>query len=117
MATMEYKGYIAQIDFDEEAMFFHGQVINLRDVITFQGRSAEELYQAFTDSVEDYLEFCAERGEAPEKPFSGKFVLRMSSEVHRSIATAAAREGKSLNAWAKAVLERAAEMTVTKPVR
>lgn len=112
MATMEYNGYIAQIDFDDEAMSFHGQVVNLRDVITFQGTSAEELRQAFADSVEDYLEFCTERGETPEKPFSGRFILRVSPEVHRSIAIAAVREGKSLNAWAKEVLERAAESTV-----
>ena len=106
---LRYKGYIAQIDFDEEADLFHGQVINLRDVITFQGRSVDELRQALADSVEDYLELCAERGEAPEKPFSGKFVLRMRPQVHRSIVVAAASEGKSLNAWAKDVLENAAK--------
>jgi len=84
MATMQYKGYMAQIDVDEEADLFHGQVVNLRDVITFQGRSVEELRQAFADSVEDYLEFCAERGEAPEEPPSGRFVRRMPPEVDRS---------------------------------
>ena len=110
---LRYKEYIAEIDFDEEADLFHGQVINLRDVITFQGRCIDELRQALADSVEDYLEFCAERGEAPEKPFSGKFVLRVRPEVHRSIVIAAARERKSLNAWAKDVLEAAAKVAVS----
>ena len=109
---MKYKGYIGRIDFDEDADLFHGQVINLRDVITFQGRSVDELRQALADSVQDYLEFCAERGEAAEKPFSGKFILRVPPESHRSMAIAAARQQKSLNAWAKEVLERAAKGAV-----
>lgn len=65
---MHHKGYEATIALDEDAGIFHGEVINLRDVITFQGSSAAELKQDFADSVEDYLAFCAERGEEPEKP-------------------------------------------------
>ena len=65
---MEYKGYLARAEFDDEADIFHGQVINIRDVVTFQGRSVDELCQAFEDSVQDYLAFCAERGEEPESP-------------------------------------------------
>ncbi len=61
MDTIGYKGYIGKIDFDEEAHVFHGQVINLRDVVTFQGRSIEELHRALADSVDDYLEFCSDR--------------------------------------------------------
>jgi predicted HicB family RNase H-like nuclease len=60
---MEYKGYIGIVEFDDEAGIFHGEVINLRDVITFQGESVQELRQAFQDSVDDYLAFCAERNE------------------------------------------------------
>ena len=109
MFVMHYKGYIGQVEFDEEADLFHGEVANLRDVITFQGRSVDELHDAFAESVEDYLEFCAERGETPEKPLSGKFVLRVPPKLHQHIADAAAREGKSLNAWARDVLEWASE--------
>jgi predicted HicB family RNase H-like nuclease len=100
---MTYKGYQARVDLDEEAGVFHGEVINTRDVITFQGASVDELKQAFEDSVDDYLEFCASRGEDPDKPYSGKFLLRVPPEVHRQIMTEARREGKSLNAY---VLEK-----------
>ncbi len=62
---MTYKGYQARVALDEEAGVFHGEVINIRDVITFQGSSAEELQQAFEDSVDDYLEFCASQGNSP----------------------------------------------------
>lgn len=59
---MEYKGYFARVEFDDEANIFHGEVINFRDVITFEGQSVDELRKAFIDSVEDYLEFCAQPG-------------------------------------------------------
>ena len=68
---MQYKGYTGKVEYDDEAGIFHGEVINTRDVITFQGRSVVELREAFRDSVEDYLAFCAERDEEPEKPFPG----------------------------------------------
>ncbi len=61
---MEYKGYMGRVEFDAEAELFHGEVINTRDVITFQGRSVDELKQAFEESVDDYLAFCKSRGEA-----------------------------------------------------
>ena len=66
---IDYKGYVAHIEFDNEANLFHGEVIAMRDVITFQGQSASELWQAFEDSIEDYFAFCAERGEQPEQPY------------------------------------------------
>ena len=70
---MEYKGYLSHVEFDDEADIFHGEVINIRDVITFQGKSVDELRQAFEDSVEDYLDFCAEREEEPDKPLFRTF--------------------------------------------
>lgn len=67
--TMRYKGYEGVVTLDEEAGIFYGQVINMRDVITFQGASPEECRQAFRGSVNDYLKFCRERGEEPAEPF------------------------------------------------
>lgn len=96
---LSYKHYIAHVEFDDEADIFHGEVINTRDVITFQGATVKELKRAFKDSVEDYLTFCAERNETPERPFSGKFNLRLNPELHREAYIAAKRTGKSLNQW------------------
>lgn len=96
---MEYRGYVAHVEYDDEAGIFHGEVINLRDVITFQGQSVAELRRALRDSVDDYLDFCASRGEEPEKPFSGKFSLRIDPELHRRLAVRAQAERKSLNSW------------------
>jgi predicted HicB family RNase H-like nuclease len=106
---MEYKGYIGKVEIDEEAGILHGEIINIRDVVTFEGQTVEESQQAFHDSVEDYLAFCAERGEEPEKPFSGKFVVRLPVEVHRKAYIKAKLAGKSLNSWVAEVLETAAQ--------
>lgn len=107
MSTMNYKGYEAIIEFDQDAEIFHGEVVNLRDVVTFQGASAAELKQALAESIEDYLAFCAARGESPDKPFSGQFVVRAEPELHRALSSAARREGVSLNRWVNSALERA----------
>lgn len=96
---LRYKGYHGNVAFDEEAGLFHGEVVDLRDVITFQGKSVDELQQAFQDSVDDYLDFCQQRGEDPDKPFTGRLMLRLPTEVHRSVYVRAKREGKSLNEY------------------
>ncbi len=106
---MTYKGYLAQIVFDEQANFFHGEVVNIRDVVTFQGQSVEELRQAFADSVEDYLAFCAARGETPDQPFSGRFTVRLSPEQHRQVLRAAAKAGKDVTQWVAEALAQAVE--------
>jgi predicted HicB family RNase H-like nuclease len=105
---MQYKGFSGQVSFDEDQDLFHGEVVGIRDVITFQGRSVDELRKAFEESVDDYLDFCRERGESPEKPFSGKFALRLSPELHRRLAMMAAGSGQSLNAWIASRLENEA---------
>lgn len=107
MSMMHYKGYEASVEFDEDAEVFHGEVLNLRDVITFQASTARDLKKAFADSVEDYLDFCRSRGEEPEKPFSGQFVVRTEPVLHKAVSLAAKREGMSLNKWVTAALERA----------
>jgi len=104
---MEFKGYLGKVEFDDEAGVFHGEVVNTRDVITFQGVTVDELTEAFRDSVNDYLEFCSSRGELPDKPFSGQFVARIPPDLHREVSMAAASAGQSLNAWVAATLESA----------
>jgi len=104
---MEHKGYKAHIEFDNGDDILHGRVINTRDVITFEGTSVDQLRRAFIDSVEDYLEFCAASGEDPEKPFSGRFQVRIPAELHRRIHAAARLERQSLNQYVTWVLDAA----------
>ena len=102
---MEYKGYIGKVEIDEEVGILYGEVINVRDVITFEGRSVDEIQKAFQESVDDYLDFCVQRKESPEKPFSGKFVVRLPAELHRKAYIQAKLADKSLNGWVTDVLE------------
>ncbi len=104
---MEYKGYLGLVEYDDEAGILHGEVINLRDVITFQGETVQELRGAFQESVDDYLAFCAERGEEPERPYSGTFTVRIPPVLHRDIAFQARMRNKSLNSWVADLLETA----------
>ena len=94
---LTYKSYTGHVEFDDEAGLFHGEVLDTRDVITFQGRSVDEIEAAFRESVDDYLAFCAERGEEPDKPFSGRLMLRLPKDLHRDVFVSARRSGKSLN--------------------
>ena len=103
---MEYKGYATKVEFDDEAEIFHGEVIGIKDVVTFQGKTAKEIKKAFRESVDDYLAFCKDRGEAPDKPFTGKFVVRISPELHRKIYMSAKLSNESINAWLNEKLDR-----------
>lgn len=102
---MKYKGYTGLVEFDEDAKIFHGEVIGLRDVVTFQGRSVAELEKAMADSVEYYVAWCAERNKQPEKLFSGKLMVRTTPELHSRAAIAAARVGLSLNKYIEKAIE------------
>lgn len=106
--TLAYKGYSAgPIEFDDEQELFAGSVVGLRDVVTFAGRTPEELKAAFRESIDDYLAFCAEKGREPDRPFSGKFPVRVDPELHRKAALQAAEEGISLNQWIARRIEAA----------
>ena len=100
----EYKGYTARVEFLDNVL--HGEIVGIRDVVTFEAESVADLQKAFEDSVDDYLEFCAERGEEPNKSFSGQFVVRATPELHRRVYLKAATTGESMNAWIARVLER-----------
>ncbi len=95
---MEYKGYTGIPFIDEESESLYGHVIGLRDVITFQGDTFAELAQSFRDSVDEYLDFCTSLGRSPEKPFSGRLLLRIPPDLHRKLANAAEASKMSLNA-------------------
>jgi predicted HicB family RNase H-like nuclease len=101
---MEFKGYIGIVNYDSEAKIFHGDVINTRDVITFQGTSVKEIEKAFKESIEVYIRWCKEEGVHPEKPYSGKFNLRISPELHREIAIASTKMNVSLNKFVEKAL-------------
>jgi predicted HicB family RNase H-like nuclease len=107
MNTMSHRGYTARIEFDERDNIFVGRVLGLRSIISFHGETVGELRSEFERAVEDYLADCRSQGVSPEKPASGKLLLRVPPEVHSKALVAAQATGKSLNQWATEALERA----------
>ncbi len=102
---MDYKGYIGIVEYDSEAKLFHGDVINTRDVITFQGTNVDEIEKSFQESIDDYINWCMQEGLAPEKPYSGRFNLRLSPELHKEIAIAAKKLNLSINNFVEKALK------------
>ena len=107
MSTMNYKGYAARIEYSDEDGCFIGHIAGIKDVIGFHAESVNELRVAFKEAVDDYLATCAKAGRAPQKPYSGKLMLRVPPEVHARAAMMAEAHGMSINQWAADVLSKA----------
>lgn len=107
MKTMMYKHYAAHIEFSDEDDCFIGHIAGIRDVVGFHASSVEELRLAFHEAVDDYLATCEKLGKAPQRPYSGKVMLRIPPEIHERAAMKAQAMGKSLNQWAAEVFDQA----------
>jgi predicted HicB family RNase H-like nuclease len=108
MNAMTYKGYTARIEYDDADRIFVGRLAGIRDIVGFHASTVDELESAFHESVDDYVQACEKLGQAPQKPASGKLMLRVAPEVHSAALIAAQASGVSLNQWAAKVLQAAA---------
>lgn len=109
MNTMTYKGYAARIEYSEEDECFVGHLVGIRSIVGFDGKSVSELRKQFRAAVDHYLAASEKLGLAPEKPFSGRVMLRLQPSLHARASAAAEVKGVSLNQWAAQVLERAVD--------
>ena len=105
---IKHKGYTGVFKVDPDAGVIRGKVVGLKDIITFQGATVAEAVGAFRDSVDEYLAFCASDGVDPERPFSGKFIVRLSPRVHRDLSALAESKGVSVNKLVTVVLAKKA---------
>ena len=112
--AMSYKGYTASMVFDGEDKIIVGRVLNVDDIISFHGESVAEFEARFHAAIEGYLAASKELGSAPERPASGKVMLRITPAVHAAALKAAARSGTSLNKWAESALGKAARKPSTR---
>ena len=106
---MEYKGYLASVEFDDSADVLHGRVVNSGSypIVTFEATETRELRREFERSVDEYLKWCNEDGIEPKKSFSGKLNVRLGSGLHAAVVTAAKAEQVSINSWIVRVLREA----------
>ena len=107
--TISFKGFRARIEFDSDDNIFYGRVLGVKDIIGFHGETVTELITDFHNAVNHYLDVCQQRGEKPQKTYSGKLTLRISPDIHADIAVAAAHTGKSINKWVEETLEHAVQ--------
>ena len=96
---MKYKDYAGKAEYDDEAEIFYGEVIGLRDVVTFRGTTVKELQKSFKESIDVYLDFCKRMNKTPDLPASGRLIIRIPPELHSCAAVTAKSEGMSLNSW------------------
>lgn len=110
MNAMLYKGYSARIEFDDQDRIFVGHLAGIRDIVGFHGASVDELETAFHEAVDDYVAHCGSLNLPPNKPFSGRMLLRVPPEVHARVSAAAQVAGVSLNQWATQALTQASHV-------
>lgn len=108
--VMSYKGYTASMEFDADDRILVGRVLHIDDIISFHGESVAEFEAAFKDSVDGYVTSCEKLGQTPEKPASGRMMLRVNPSVHAAALQASAKAHKSLNKWVEQVLQQAAHV-------
>lgn len=107
MNAMRYKGYAARVEYDADDRIFVGHIAGIRDVIGFHGASVDALEAAFHEAVDDYVAACRKLKQTPDRPASGKVLLRLPPELHANAIRAAELAGESLNQWATDVLRQA----------
>ncbi|MRR17424.1 MAG: type II toxin-antitoxin system HicB family antitoxin [Deltaproteobacteria bacterium] len=103
---MTHKGYSAKVEYSEKDQCLVGCVSDIRESITFQGESVTEIRLAFEKAVDAYLDRCAAKNEEPEKPSSGRSVVRMTPALHSILALAAGQEKKSVNEWLADIVKK-----------
>jgi len=102
---LEYKAYYATVHFNAEDEVFHGKIIGINDLVSFEGSSVKELKAAFREAVEDYIEACRLLKKEPEKTYKGSFNVRIPSELHREAARYAAMKNMSLNDFVRYAID------------
>ena len=92
--VLEYKGYCGTVEYSAVDNVLHGKVLGIRGLISYEGDSVQCLRRDFENAVDDYLEMCAESDIDPQKPYRGSFNVRVSPELHRSLAHYSASHGQ-----------------------
>lgn len=106
-SVLRYKNYLGTVNYSAEDEVFHGKIFGINDLVTFEGTSVDELKNAFNEAVDDYLRTCVELKKVPEKTFKGTFNVRVSQDLHKKAATAAAARKMTLNEFVANALELA----------
>ncbi|MCI5620547.1 MAG: type II toxin-antitoxin system HicB family antitoxin [Lachnospiraceae bacterium] len=103
---LSYKNYNGTVEYSKEDECLFGKVVGIKSLLSYEGNSIQELEQDFKTVIDEYIKDCEERGIKPEQPYKGSFNIRISPELHRSIAVYAIEHGKTLNAAVEEAIKK-----------
>lgn len=103
--ALTYNGYVGSVHFSGDDLVFYGKIEGIADLVTFEGKTVDELTAAFSEAVDDYLELCRRTGKTPLKSCKGSFNVRVAPEIHRRALETAAERGISLNLLVQRAIE------------
>lgn len=106
---LEYKGYFTKIEYSAEDKVLYGKIEGINDLVNFESDSLDQIETEFHQAVDDYLAFCKDLGQEPNKPYKGLFNVRISPELHRKAAITASLHGETLNAFVANAIRAAVE--------
>ncbi|MCK5102057.1 MAG: type II toxin-antitoxin system HicB family antitoxin [Cyclobacteriaceae bacterium] len=102
---LKYKDFIGSVHFSTDDEVFHGKLIGIDDLVTFEGSSVVELKESFKEAVEDYLELCSNVNKSPNKSYKGTFNVRIKPVLHRKAARRSIEMGVSLNQFVELAID------------
>lgn len=105
MSALNYKEFQGSVEFEDGRLLI--RILHIDDLVTTEIDSAAQAQAAFEELVDDYVQTCTELNKEPCKPFKGTFNVRISPELHRQVAMAAADSGQFMNGWIADALEYA----------
>lgn len=108
--VLEYNGYFGSVEISLEDNVIYGKLLHINDLVTFEADNVSELELVFKETVDDYLEYCAQIGKEPDKPFKGSFNVRISPENHKKAVAQATRMGISLNQFVETAIVSTLQM-------
>lgn len=97
MKNLEYKNFTGSIEYSKEDDLLFGKVLGIKSLISYEGKTGQELENDFREAIDAYIADCTQEGITPEKPFKGSFNVRISPELHQKAALLAMEEKTTLN--------------------
>lgn len=110
-SIMKYKGYSALVRYSEDDDCLIGRILGINDIVSFEADSVKQIRAEFEFALNDYIKMCGEMGKEPDRPYSGKLVVRLPGELHKQLAVKAEAEGMSINDAIVAAVEKIFEET------
>lgn len=106
MRYLDYKGYTGTIEYSPDDNLLFGKILGIRSLISYEGKSGNDLEMDFKETIDEYLKDCESRNKTPEKAFKGSFNVRIPTDLHRKVTISALEENISLNRYVSDAIQK-----------